>query len=847
MQRLLLPALLAVSLHAAEAGSDFFETKVRPVLAERCFSCHTQTKLGGLEMTSHESLLTGGKSGPAIVPGKPAESRLVRMIRQEDPEVKKMPPAGAKLSAAEIAAIETWIKDGAVWPAAPPVNTSKNYVITDAQRQFWAFRPVKKPAGNIDSLLWAEMKKKGITAAAPADRRTLIRRATLDLTGLPATFQEVEAFIKDKSPDAWAKVVDRLLASSHYGERWGRIWLDVARYSDDKLNSTMNEPQPNAFRYRDWVIEAFNKDMPYDMFVKAQIAADHMEKRELLPGLGLYGLSPEFQDDRVDVTTRGFLALTVACAQCHDHKFDPIPTKDYYSLLGIFNSSKYKEYPLVERPAVEAYEKADKAWTRAKNDVTEYVNRQTELVSELLAAQADAYLLAAMDQRPLNGLDGETVQRVKAYLKRDDRQAPQLPSYANLKAAGKKELAEIATTFRHQLVEVQREKREIDQKNIIRLGGSNARRDLASADLLSLDKDKFYLYRDFFGVRGVLHYPDGKIDRWLPGPYLAHLEFLRQRETEAQCAVPSRYPFLHGLEDIEKPNDERVHLRGNKNTLGDVAPRQWLAILSNPEKPELFTKGSGRLQLAEHIASAKNPLTPRVMVNRIWQGHFGEGIVRTASNFGILGERPSHPELLDYLAARFVENQWSIKAMHREIMLSNAYQLRSASVAASEKIDAENRLFWRFPRRRLDAESIRDSVLFVTGQLENAASGPAVPLDNPNNKRRTVYGFVSRRSTDTMLNLFDFPNPNATSEKRSETNVPLQRLFLLNSPMMLQAAQALAERLEGDKATDAYRRILSRVPSKTEALLAQQYISGGGTWAEFVQVLLSSNEFLFLN
>jgi hypothetical protein len=448
---------------------------------------------------------------------------------------------------------------------------------------------------------------------------------------------------------------------------------------------------------------------------------------------------------------------------------------------------------------------------------------------DLLAAKADLYLLAATGKGKLDGLDGETVDRLKAYLARKDREAPQVQT-------------ENPAEFRNVLVAVLREKRAIDEKNLIRLGGSNARRDLASADLLSLSKDDFYLYREFFGNRGVFFYGDGKIDRWLQGPYREHLDFLRQIITVAEKARPERYPFLHTIADIEKPRNEKVHLRGNRATLGDEAPRGWLAILSKPDQPIHFTKGSGRLELAERIASPDNPLTARVMANRIWQGHFGEGIVRTASNFGILGERPSHPELLDYLAARFVENNWSIKSLHREIMLSEAYRLSASPVPASEKIDAENRLYWRYPKRRLDAEAIRDSVLFVSGQLDLTAGGKATPLDDTANVRRTVYGYVSRRRTDTMLNLFDFPNPNNTSERRIETNVPLQRLFLLNSPLMLKAAEAI----NGPDPTDAYRRIFARVPTKAELQLAKDYLAQNGKWSEYVQVLLSSNQFLYI-
>ena len=342
---------LALPLCAAATAppSEFFELRVRPVLAKNCYACHTGSRMGGLDVSSRDSLLKGGNSGAAIRAGDPQGSLLMQAVRKEHERIK-MPPTGPGLKPEEIADLASWIKDGAVWPTTPLAAAVSSKQITPEQRAFWSYQPVKAdPKATIDSIL-------GKTGA-PVDKRTLLRRVTFDLTGLPPTPEEADAFLADKASDAYAKVVDRLLASPHYGERWGRLWLDVARYSDDKLNSEFEDPRPNAYRYRDWVIAAFNNDMPYDVFVKAQIAGDLMGEPELTPGLGLYAMSPEFQDDRVDVTTRGFLGLTVACAQCHDHKFDPIPTRDYYSLQGIFNNSEVNEYPLADKPTVDEYKK----------------------------------------------------------------------------------------------------------------------------------------------------------------------------------------------------------------------------------------------------------------------------------------------------------------------------------------------------------------------------------------------------------------------------------------------------------------------------------------------------------
>ncbi|MEO7653021.1 MAG: DUF1549 domain-containing protein, partial [Bryobacteraceae bacterium] len=373
----LLAAIAAAGVLASATPADkseLFEMRVRPVLAKYCYACHTSSGMGGLQLDNREKLMKGGKSGPAIVPGDPDKSLLVQAVAQTH-ERLKMPPQG-KLADTEIAALRAWVKDGAAWPesVAASKNASAEYVITPEQRAFWSFQPVRKPEpptvkdkswakSPIDRFILARLESESLKPVAPASKRDLIRRATLDLIGLPPTTEEVSTFVHDASPDAFSKVVDRLLASPHYGERWGRYWLDVARYSDDKLNSTKEEPFPNSFRFRDWAIRAFNDDMPYDMFVKAQLAGDLLpatDREKYAPGLGFYGMSPEFQDDRVDATTRAFLGLTVACAQCHDHKFDPIPTKDYYSLLGVFRGTQYRELPLAPEDVVSSFNEQKK-------------------------------------------------------------------------------------------------------------------------------------------------------------------------------------------------------------------------------------------------------------------------------------------------------------------------------------------------------------------------------------------------------------------------------------------------------------------------------------------------------
>jgi cytochrome c553 len=805
MMKWLAIAAALTSASTSIVASDFFEMRVRPVLAKNCFACHTKTRMGGLDMSTRAGLLQGGKSGPALKPGSPDESLLVLAMRHSNDRLK-MPPTGGKLQDTEIADIATWIKDGAVWPADKPAAAT-----TPAATQFWAYQPVREPKQkNIDAILKSATQPK-------VDKRTLLRRLTYDLTGLPPTPEEMDTFLADKSPDAYAKVVDRLLASPHYGEHWGRHWLDVARYSDDKLAPERDEPLPNAHYYRDWVIDAFNKDLPYDTFVKAHIAADQLEgnRKDLLPALGFYGLSPEFQDDRVDVTTRGFMAITVACAQCHDHKFDPIPTRDFYALQGVFNNTKLHEYPLAEKPVVEEYDSKKKELDAREQLLKDFIKNQSDALADIFANQAATYLTAARGSGG-EGLDKDLLDKWKKYLEKTNKE------HKYLTADTKPE------DFQKLLLETNKEKKEIDEKNNITLGGSSKRGDLSQANLASLPRDKFFLWRDFFGNNGVLVFTGEKLEPYLAGQFKGHYDRLKQRIDEAKKALPKQYPFLHGIED--KPaadiHNMKIHVRGNPQNLGDEAPRAFLTLFGS--KP--FTKGSGRLELAESIASKQNPLTARVMVNRIWQGHFGEGIVKSPSNFGQLGERPSNGELLDYLAWRFVENGWSIKKLHREIVLSQHYQ------AAQQQ------------RRRLGAEELRDSILNAAGTLDRTIGGEAIKLDEKN-QRRTVYGFVSRRRLDPMLSLFDFPNPNQTSEQRILTDVPLQRLFLLNSPIVMQACENLAKRIEPekDRVTAAYRLLFTRPPSAGEKKLAETFLANKGTWPEYLQVLFSSDEFLYVN
>ena len=877
MKLRLFVALLAVSAPVAAADQpearEFFENRIRPVFVKNCLPCHSETRMGGLDMSSREGLIKGGQVGTSLIPGKPEESVLIQAVTHRH-ERLRMPAGQPRLSNDQIADLSEWVKSGAYWPesAAAVANKAKKYIITPEQRNFWSFVPVKKPAiptvknvawahGDLDRLLLARMEQKSITPAPAADRRTLLRRAYYDLVGLPPTAAEIDAFANNKSPEAFAKVVDRLLASPQYGERWGRHWLDLARYSDDKLEAEVEAPYANAFRYRDWVIDAVNQDLPYDQFLKAQLAGDQMgDKQKYAGGLGLFGLRPHTQDDRVDITGRVFLGLTTGCAQCHDHKFDPIPTTDYYALLGIFESTKDSEVPLADEAAVTSWKAQKKLVDGQKLVIRDFLHEQAMQIAKLFALQTERYVTHArlvlkggQNQQTVvarEKLDAETFSRWVKYLGNPQK------DHSFLKDWNTDHFD--ARAFQNRLLAVLKERQEVDDENALR-AGLKKRPGAAAEDATSLKTESFYLWRDFFFSDfygrefkqeddGLFYYgpnrgyytSDGTVERFLTGVYQDHLARLRGDLKMLESKLPPQYPFFHTIEDSKTMKLERVRIFGSAANLGEEVPRRFLTVLSDGQP---FTQGAGRLELAEAIASAKNPLTARVAVNRIWHHHFGSGIVRTPSDFGFMGDRPSHPEVLDYLAARFVESGWSQKAIHREIMLSAAYQLSSTKVTSNLDTDPDNRLLWRANVRRLDAEALRDSLLAVTGELDLAAGGPPSKVSDPANKRRSVYGFVSRRKLDPSMALFDFPNPNLTADKRSDTITPPQQLFLLNGDFAMDRAQKLAKTQD---VKQLYRTIYGRLPGESELKLAQEFLKQG-TWAQYTQALLNANEFVLIN
>ena len=587
----------------------------------------------------------------------------------------------------------------------------------------------------IDAFILAALEAKGLQPAPASDRRVLLRRVTLDLTGLPPSPEDYTSFINDTSPDAFAKVVDRLLASKQYGERWGRRWLDVARYADVDGISVAPEPFPNAWRYRDWVISAFNDDMRYDEFLKAQIAGDLLDKTgdyRLTPGLGFLALGPWYYkvveppkaradelQDRIDVIGRGMLGLTVACARCHDHKYDPIPTKDYYGIGGVLASTEYKEMPLADPSTVKAFDDAEKKISDLQTQIGKALEDERAKFGETMGTQAGKYLLAVWglkrDAKHLAAdLDPKILERWSRYLARTPDQSL-LGFWPNLVARGERvDAVAAADAFQRTVTELMREHREIadyNEKIIEESKKSTDPYDIfckgCRAETRALTRDKYLLYGDLFETKrktegeareeGVFYLDDKELRSYLRPEVRNRVDSLTAQLEAAKAALPTKYPFLHILADTKEPGDMPLHRRGDPYNLGDLVPRHFLSVLGIDEPAPLRT-GSGRLDLANQIANAANPLTARVMVNRIWHGHFGAGLVRSTSNFGAAGDRPSHPELLDYLATKFIEDGWSVKRLHRQILLSSVYAMSTQGNKQALAADPENRLLWHFNR-----------------------------------------------------------------------------------------------------------------------------------------------------
>jgi Protein of unknown function (DUF1553)/Protein of unknown function (DUF1549)/Planctomycete cytochrome C len=823
----LLVASVAFGQGPAGDAETFFETKVRPVLAGTCQRCHGDKKTGnGLRVDSREALLKGGDSGPAVVPGDPDRSLLIRAIRRTNPDIK-MPP-DKPLPESAVNDLSAWVKQGAAWPKTPAARITSS-------AQHWAFQPVKKvsppadPGGwaenPVDAFVLAKLREQGLRPVVPADRRTLLRRLYYDLIGLPPAPQEVDAFLADDSPDAYARVVERLLASPHYGERWGRHWMDVVRYADT-AGDNADYPVPEARLYRDYIIDSFNADKPYDEFVREQLAGDVLARQgprekyaERVIATGFLALSRRYAtgpyelwhltlEDSIDTTGRAFLGLTLRCARCHDHKFDPVTREDYYALYGIFASTQYP-------------------WAGAEELAS--MKRPREHFAALLPPDEAAPRLEAYRQK---------VRQAEEEVRHCEKDGPLVRRLAELTA-------------------------QIDAKA--------ARPQDAGAE--AEDADAFQA--ELAALRKERDAVNGQLQAQLAGVRAGLQNLLRP-------GLPPDLPDAYAVQE-GRPADAYIQVRGEVDQRGPVVPRGVPKFLQGGRPVTIPDGSSGRRELAEWLTRPDNPLTARVIVNRIWQHHFGRGLVTTPSNFGARGEPPTHPELLDWLTARFVEGGWSIKALHRLILLSKTYQLSSADDEADMAQDPGNRWYWRADRRQLDAEAIRDTLLAVSGKLDLTRLGPHPfpPIDRwgwtqhnpfkevyPTN-HRSVYLMTQRFQRHPFLALFDGPDTNTSTEQRTASTVPLQALFLTNDPFVTEQAEGFARRLlaasgdprgridlahrlawsrpatpaEQDRGLhylDEYRRRLAEAGAPADRLELE-------AWTSYARVLLCANEFVYLD
>ncbi|WP_437230764.1 PSD1 and planctomycete cytochrome C domain-containing protein [Planctomicrobium sp. SH661] len=1004
-----------------DASAAFFENEIRPLLVEHCIQCHGPKKSeSGLRLDQFERVMKGGDSGPAIVPGHPDESLILKAIRHEDG--LEMPPEG-KLNDHQISAVTRWINAGSHWPdgmkLAGEGPALRSGPVTDEDRAFWSFQPavdstppqVETTAAShnaIDQFILKALQEKGLTTRPPADKRTLLRRATYDLTGLPPSPEEMDAFLADDSPRAFETVVERLLASPAYGERWGRHWLDVVRYADT-AGETADYPAPLAFQYRNWVINAVNADQPYDEFLREQIAGDILGQklleeahgsldartlqryRDMMTATGFIAISRRFGfdsqnyqyltiQDTIDTIGQSVLGLTLGCARCHDHKFDPVNTDDYYAWYGIFDSTLYS-FPGSEekkRPADLFPSLPDSLVTTT---IEEYDANMARLDQEILqlreqiSASSNAWIAAGFDgfeEQPLNESPNGQYQPLGQVTVTESAQSPfdnvfvpgtrgfAFPSNGENNAFLRKlEPAHTAQTapvlyynldFRNHTAPAGGSRgyrlylgRGPGASAAVELGVGATELFVRNGEhyqpIHQLLADEWYNLqlvvnletRTYSGTvrssTGVAEFSniafspgwDGTIDTTFVDAYgplqgippahdidnlaVSMVPFVREQVSEEEQKQINKQiqdwkvqmlalekerarqkkagPFdrIYGARETASPHDSPIQLRGEPLKPGPVVPRKDLTVLSNEKVAE--GAGSGRLQLAEWLTRPENPLTARVMANRIWQRHFGNGLVGTENDFGFRGERPSHPELLDWLTVRFKESGWSLKAMHRLIMASAAYQQGSDADPAAAELDPDNRLLWRFSPRRLSAEEIRDSMMFVSGELDPAMDGPH-PFPEPEtwnysqhgpfyaaypSSHRSIYLMQQRMKQHPFLGLFDGADTNASTPHRQLTTVPTQALYLMNNEFIHNSSRLMAQRFMQSSDSDEVRinnaflsafgrpaeaneiqeslEFLARYQSAMATAPADQALAS--SWAALMRTLLIRNEFLFVN
>jgi len=859
----------------AQASPDFFEARVRPLLAAKCQSCHNaKSAMAGLDLTS----AAGFKKSEAA-------GRLLTAVAYSGRV--KMPPTG-KLEEAEIGVLREWVNAGSHWPAT--------VVAAAPAAKHWAFQPLGKHApprvndaswarSPVDQFLLAKLESRGLQPAAAADPLILLRRAAFDLTGLPPSAEEIRTFLADRSADPFANAVDRLLASPRYGEKWGRHWLDVARYADS-TGADEDYRYPHAWRYRDYVIDAFNRDIPFPQFIREQIAGDLLpppKGQEVntagIVATGFLALGPklvaeqdkvkmfyDIVDEQIDVVGKAFLGLTISCARCHDHKFDPVTIKDYYSLASIFASTRQLEQiegtvsslfyvPLAGKEEAGRYKAHQKTLADKQKEIDAVVASQAKRRREELAPKIAEYMLAARRVYADGGkvtdhaaLNGETLERWVNYLKPTRERRPHLEAwYRDGDAA-----AYQADYFN----EIAKREKAI----------ADAKATGAPAPKFPAGANRFYT--EITGAKGALGLPEKEPERFYTPEALEKITALKKEFLAIKGAAPPEPPFACGVAE-DKSVDQHVFLRGNPEAHGELVPKQFPVVLAGTNQRPVTTT-SGRLELANWLSDPAQPLIARVIVNRIWQGHFGQGIVRSANNFGIAGERPTHPELLDWLAADFVANGSSIKQLHRRIMLTSAYRMSSDPSDTHLEKDADNRLLSRFTMRRKTVEEVRDSLLLLDGSLDftmggalssgtgtdNEFSDARKSMHPDDSRRRTVYLPLRRSNLSTLFTLFDFGDATTSTEIREQTNVAPQALYMMNSKFVAARAEALAKKIvqepPAQRVNHAWRTVLGREPSAAESAAGLAYVekfpqdANNAAWASLCRALIASNEFIYI-
>lgn len=887
-----------LSLHpAAAADSDaeqFFEKAVRPILAEHCGSCHgSEKQFGGLRLDSWHSISAGSDSAPVVIPHAPDESLLIQAVRREGG--MEMPP-DQPLAPEQIATLVRWVEIGAPWPDSIPIPEQQ---AAQQARQHWAFQPVIEPSlpsvaqpdwvrSPVDAFVLAELEARQLAPSPQADRRTLIRRASYVLTGLPPSREQIEQFVQSSDPLAYERLIEELLASPHYGQQWARHWLDVARYSDSKGYVYAREERfwTHAWSYRDWVVQAFNQDRPYNEFLLLQLAADQIAtSRDDLAAMGFLTLGRRFLgvphdiiDDRIDVVSRGMLGLTVSCARCHDHKFDPIPIKDYYSLYGVFASSAEREQSLCDPQELDEAYLAELQKRQQKLEETRaQVRRETsdrirERIGDYLAAQfeLEKYPAESFDQIfQKTDLLPTIVHRWETFLAQaKQRRDPVFTAWHRLVA-----LADLADDeFARQARAVCEELQSADASEVhplvaaafrsppqtlqqvteiygklfseVRQTAESAQAEAAS-EPVAADTSIAALIPVLYGPESPCEIPDEpivEIERLMDTASCEQLWRL-QSEVERWAIQSGQDRRARILVDRAVPVEPRVFRRGNPLLKDVQVPRHFLTLLSAGE-PQPFTQGSGRLELAHKIIDPQNPLTARVLVNRVWGQYFGRPLVDSTSDFGLRAAPPSHPQLLDWLAARLVAEGWSLKELHRWIALSATFQQSDSGprdpqiLARAIETDPDNRWLWRFKPRRLSMEEMRDSLIATTGELDLTLGGKPVELwQSPFPKRRTLYGVVDRQFLPGLLRVFDFANPDLHTAQRADTTAPQQALFFLNHPLVLEQTRTLAAALPdtatpAERVTALFHAVLRRDPTPTEVADATEFIAQAETPAE---------------